>query len=1668
MEEFSPRPYQIDLFEKAVEGNTIIYLPTGSGKTYIAVMLIKNMSNDVRSPISEGGKRTIFAVNTVPLVDQQCAYIARHTDLTCQGYSGDMNVDFWTKNEWMKEIESNQVLVMTSQIFVNILSHGFIQLNQVNLIIFDECHHAVKDHPMRQVMKLFEIFRESDHPKILGLSATLLNSNIKPEKVNESILELEITFNSKVITVDTLESVIGYGRVQEKRVIFENPQSNNLLLPNVFDDIFNHMLKILDAKSLQSIACNPASSFVFQPKTKSRRLSSIVENIKEHLTTMGLYGGSKVVLLHMIQLICMKKVANDRDTSIILDFLITQMTVLRKLMDQEMNKKIFSTEYAHIINNSSDKLLKLLSLLKKYWNDRDINKKFCCIIFVKRRFTTKVLYHILKNVKESNDEFKFLEPDYIVGFSNDPYKNSPESLCVAKWNRETLIRFRQGLSNCLIATDVADEGIDIPICSFIVRYDAPNDFRSYVQSKGRARDSSCFFAIFMANNDTKLCDTYTKWMETEKSLRRYLVDDTKARAEPIPEDIINNLYATEIPAYRSVAPNGNVSTLTDVSVIALVNRYCDFLSTSKFVCCVPTFVLHKVKYDCMSEHAYWVSLKFPLISPLRDTINGDIMSNLILAKRSAAMKACIALHKIGELNDKLLPRGADEIVEDITVHLRNWRNDPEDSGITGTNSYTRPHELVQVESLNAAQPLSDSSVYLHIIHAKPSYSIPSNNRQKVFYNHLNNKAGYAILSNKKLPILPTFPIHMNVGQLNVNIAVNHSKLILVSSEIEKLKKFHWLIFNDVLEVVKNFLIFDKNNMDNSYLIVPIDKNWQINWELIEKYNKIQTISATEYAKMDYNDINNVSESMEICPSSSPASIPIFRNINEENWQIVTPKYRSSQEVYIVTKVCHEMNPMSPFPTDMPNYFEYYKEKHKVEAVDMKQPLFEVKPVTRHINFILPKGEPGVAKKRKSENHEEHFIPELCNVILFSAMYWLKAIALPSIIHRVNQLLIADELRCQIINEIGLGKLNVEKWPSLEFTEQEKIQTHLQQQEKKILIDDDSDTESIIDMDIDSFDFSVDNVDMSTKEIPAKNNIIIDNNIDIDILSLESNNFPWSKESEPVDLDKNMEKIQVIDIEYFYQFNSKISFSHEEIIKAKVLHCGYSKRPLNPLPPPQLHVLNIVSAGNIGPSPIDIMKALTTTLAGDAFNLERLETLGDSYLKFITSSHLYECYDVGEGQLTMYKDRIIGNRNLYYCGESKKLPGKLKIERFISNGNFIPPSFCVPREIQKELNDEKIATSVLHELRISKDEQISGELNYESLNIQINQVQTWPEKRNDRGKSGTDNFIGIHFVKDKCVSDSVEALTGVYLRSMGLIGAAKLLKWFGVLPENINIDKVLFGPSSNPRLNDGNPIDHMPWMNFIQNCLEYKFNDKIYLLQAFTHSSYTGHSITCDYQRLEFLGDAVIDFLITVYIFEHCGNLGPGDLTDLRSALVNNITFACLAVKYGLHTALLQYSPAINDAIEKFVTFQAERNYKIDDDLLWILYEEDECNIAECVEVPKILADIFEALIGAIYLDTGKDLGKVWEILYGLMKNEIDSFSKDVPKQPVRAIFETTSVSPKFMKAEQVGNDMRMMIPLRIQVSGKTKFFHGFGSTRYAAKRAAAKQALKFLRRHNFN
>ncbi|XP_015183335.1 PREDICTED: endoribonuclease Dicer isoform X2 [Polistes dominula] len=1593
--EFVARPYQIDLYEIALKSNTIIYLPTGSGKTFIAMMLLKRLSTAIQKPYSEGGKRTIFAVNTVPLVMQQSEYIARHTGLSCKGYCGDMNVDYWTKEIWLNELEEHQVLVMTSQILVDVICHGYLNLNRINLIIFDECHRAVNDHPMRQVMQQFEQCDTKEQPRILALSATLLNSNVKLTNIIDSIKTLEITFHSKIATVGNVQ---GYSTNPEEVFVYYE----KYITPEILTKSIERLEKVKEFLNILSLPCcfdSNRSSKEFKPKSINVKLQSVIEDVIEHVEMTGIYGVNKCILLHLIQLEYKKRTIEDHKTMFVFDYMITELFKVRKILDDEMKDY---TDKHKIIKFVSDHVLKLIRLLKHFNDNRLLDQKFCCIIFVKRRFTAKVLYLILKDLHATDEEYKFLIPDYMVGYNKNPFKNSKEVLCNSKWNKEVLQRFRNGLSNCVISTDVLDEGVDIPTCTLIVRFDLPTDFRSYMQSKGRARYSSSQYAIMLEQNDNNYIKKHQLFKNIDASLQQILVGKSDLREKPTTKEIEEYLYTYTIDPYIVKTKDGVVkSVLTEQAAISLINKYCSVLLKSKFVSLVPIWKLYTV------ENKYQVSLQLPTISVLKGVIFGDIMPSIDAAKRSAAFKTCIKLYEIGELSENLLPT-VNEIIHDTDHLFPNWIEE-DCKEISGTVRKRRSHEIHHPKPLFGAYPSTGTELYLHILNINPVYSVPQDNRNLIFYNLLNDLAGFGILSTKSIPKIPSFPIFMNVGELNVNTKVDYARLVLNDKQIEELKIFHTTIFSKIVSAIKEFMTFDIDNLDNCFLIVPTDNENKINWNVVKKYKSINyTKSLASLKPSDYE------------------------------LALIVPNYRASPNVYIVTQVCDDLVPNSCFPgCDFLTYVEYYEEKHELKIKDLSQSMLEVKSISNKINCIKPRSmKSGLSKRKRAdalEDYDEHLVPELCHKIEYPALYWLKATTLPSILHRISQFLVALDLREIIVQEAKLGismyDLKDHDWPPLIIDAQESP-TKLEQ----------------------VLESTLDEVIETEQPVPDLNGP------EIDVLNTDASLYPWSKEEEPSDLERNAEQIQLIDIQYYRNF--MYTPIPEETAEHKFKIITYSSKL--DVTVPALEILDI-NYNNIGPDPVLITQALTTA-GNDVFDLERLETLGDSYLKFISSLYLYTHYPTyNEGRLTALKGKIIGNRNLYYCGTKKSIPGYMKVDDFIPTSTFIPPAYTTFRPLQQILLDNKVSPNVLYDIEIPEVERFSGYISGETKNnMQIKVLDSIDAET----QTGIEYFLGMQVVSDKSVADCVEALISVYLKSMGLVGAVKLMIWLNILPSNTDIHSLLYSVSQKPEIGFGDPNLYMPWADKLETNMGYKFKNRAYLLQAFTHPSFTENNVTEGYQRLEFLGDAIIDFLITAYIHQNWKSLNPGDVTDLRSALVNNITFACLAVKYGLHTSLLAYAPQLNDVIDRFVKFQEKGNHTFDNENLLILLKEEECNMAEYVDVPKVLSDIFESFMAAIYLDTGKDIKKVWEILYALMHKEIDDFSKNIPKQPVRLIHEKLGSNAKFYSATIIEGTNTIMVPLEIITKRVSKIFHGFGANKKQAKCAAAKQALKYLRCKN--
>ena len=517
---------------------------------------------------------------------------------------------------------------------------------------------------------------------------------------------------------------------------------------------------------------------------------------------------------------------------------------------------------------------------------------------------------------------------------------------------------------------------------------------------------------------------------------------------------------------------------------------------------------------------------------------------------------------------------------------------------------------------------------------------------------------------------------------------------------------------------------------------------------------------------------------------------------------------------------------------------------------------------------------------------------------------------------------------------------------------------------------------------------------------------------------------------------------------------------------------------------------------------DILEAVTLKGCGETFDMEKLETLGDSFLKYSMTLSLFcnqtiKKRDEGKrdsyysynwfilfitGYLTQYRSLLVGNKRLFTLAVKNGIDQLVSARKFEPHLNWKPPGFT-----SKRIEDEIVAL----------DEEFR---NGEVTNLNLFQVMTesdWitfdqsrsqeflkvMKKRCQEGITNENKIQSRHhkMINDKSLADVIEALIGCHLFKAGQAGASQFLAFIGLafepqheISKVINYEVQNLDPDwmSNVFLNmPTTSVWHPDFasdlgffmrkinVDQIQSRLGYEFKDKSFLLQALTHASYTINMITDSYERLEFLGDAVLDFLVTCHLVWENPNLSPGQITDLRSALVNNNTLADLAINHNLQGHLLSQSPDLMKRIDAYVNLlreDFEQNHK--------LFNEEEMPVLEEIEVPKALGDLIESLIGAVYLDSNCDLAAVWKVVLKLYGYKMQKIIKKKPRNFITKLMELFPERVSFSKAKVLPDaKVSREVTVKRNDHDDPLTFRGIGPNKNLAKLAASKCALRNLK-----
>ncbi|UCE05003.1 MAG: ribonuclease III [bacterium] len=221
---------------------------------------------------------------------------------------------------------------------------------------------------------------------------------------------------------------------------------------------------------------------------------------------------------------------------------------------------------------------------------------------------------------------------------------------------------------------------------------------------------------------------------------------------------------------------------------------------------------------------------------------------------------------------------------------------------------------------------------------------------------------------------------------------------------------------------------------------------------------------------------------------------------------------------------------------------------------------------------------------------------------------------------------------------------------------------------------------------------------------------------------------------------------------------------------------------------------------------------------------------------------------------------------------------------------------------------------------------------------------------------------------------------------------------------------------------------------LEDKLNYKFHDKTLIVQALKHRSFlsvTNELRLSSNERLELLGDAVLGMVVTEFLFKRFPTKEEGELTAIKSLMVSRKILARIAKQIGIGEFIL-----LNDAEEK----AGGRNRA------------------------SIVADAFEAIIGAIYLDGGLDT--VIDFIHTILLVRTDKIISEEQNKNFKSMLLEYSQSknlglPQYVVRNEEGPDHDKLFTIEVLINNKVLGM-GKGNSKKRAEQISAKNALKKL------
>jgi Fanconi anemia group M protein len=490
--EIVPRKYQEAIFVIAKQKNTLVVLPTGLGKTLIAVMLTRHRLETI------SGSKILFLAPTRPLASQHKQYFQEFfPNLEIHLFTGKINYkkrfELWKKAD---------VVFSTPQCIANDLNKG-LSVREVSLLVEDEAHRCLKNYDYTTVAK--EYFKQAKNPLILGLTAS---PGSDPKVIRQVCKNLGI--ESVEIRTRESEDVKPYLQKLKTEIIKLDFPTEFQEIKDLLQEIYKRRIEELKNRNL-----------LFQRPTKK----NIIE-LQSRLFKM-IFSGNK----HFNVLRGASACAQAIKVQHALELLETQTlsscyNYFQNLFDQARQKKSkavqnlvkakeFSEAYSLVLKNlgkiEHPKLQKVKEIIQeelKQLNQGLQRKEKKIIVFSQYRDTVNSINKELVKEKINSKIF--------VG-----QLKKGETGMNQKEQQQILTEFKEGKINVLVSTSIGEEGLDIPEVNLVIFYEPiPSAIRKIQRAGRTARLKPGKLIILMAK---KTRDESYHWASVYKERKMHAV-----------------------------------------------------------------------------------------------------------------------------------------------------------------------------------------------------------------------------------------------------------------------------------------------------------------------------------------------------------------------------------------------------------------------------------------------------------------------------------------------------------------------------------------------------------------------------------------------------------------------------------------------------------------------------------------------------------------------------------------------------------------------------------------------------------------------------------------------------------------------------------------------------------------------------------------------------------------------------------------------------------------------------------------------------------------------------------------------------------------------------------------------------------------------------------------